>query len=331
MSWLSIASLLLTLVLLVLLTNCASSLTKGTPVLGATEWRSTDGKVMPCTAWLPASHQTPRAVVIAVHGLSGAKSDFWYLGEHLSAANIAVHAYDLRGQGHDPIPRQHGDLRSSQLWLRDLQTFHELIRQRYPATPVFWYGESLGGLICLHSATQPQAKTPRGLILASPAAGLREAFPKHQRALLHLGRWVAPRHRVRLGELTQLDEAALKVTSTTTHGQQMTVTSHHVERFSLRLLVAIGRLMDRAGAAAQTWQPPLLMLASPHDVVAAPQQIQHLFDQVASREKNLHWYQRSHHLLLHDVQREQVAQDVLTWLNDQLRNPTHPTTASPSP
>jgi len=318
MSWLTLETLLLAGLILLLVSGCASRPPGPPPVLTATEWRSVDGKVMPCTAWLPPRRQPPKAVVIAIHGLSGAKSDFWLLGERLAASGIAVHAYDLRGQGNDPDVKARGDIRSAKTWLRDLHTFDRLIRQRYPATPVFWYGESLGSLIALHAAVTPQRRRPHGLLFASPAAALRSPISASQRALLHLARVVAPSKRLRLGDLAGIDESAIQVTSTTTHGEQMTQTPHHVESFSLRLLAAMGQLMDRAPAAAAACAEPLLMLASPHDVVAAPEQITRLFEQSGTAVKQLHWYERSHHLLLHDVERETVARDVIHWLNTQL-------------
>jgi acylglycerol lipase len=318
MSWFSLETLLLAVLILVFLSGCSSRPPSPPPLLTDSEWRSIDGKVMPCTAWIPPTTQRPKAVVIAIHGLSGAKSDFWLLGERLAATGIAVHAYDLRGQGNDPVVKARGDIPSAKTWLRDLHTFDRLIRQRYPATPVFWYGESLGSLIALHAAVAPQQQRPHGLLLASPAAGLRHPISSGKRALLNLARVVVPTKRLHLGDLAGIDESAIQVTSTTTHGTQMTQTPHHVESFSLRLLVAIGHLVDRSPTAAAACSEPLLMLASPHDVVAAPEQITRLFDQCRATVKQLHWYERSHHLLLHDLERETVARDVIRWLNVQL-------------
>jgi esterase/lipase len=60
---------------------------------------------------------------------------------------------------------------------------------------------------------------------------------------------------------------------------------------------------------------PVLFVASPNDVLSSADQIQALFLQVRSRDKKLLWYTRSYHLLLHDVQREEVVNDVAKWLD----------------
>jgi alpha-beta hydrolase superfamily lysophospholipase len=275
---------------------------------------------MPYQKWLPEGGSRPRAVVIAVHGLSGASSDFWFIGDALPRQGYAVYAYDLRGQGKDPIVAERGDIRTATLWLRDLETFHILVRRQHPGAPIFWYGESLGSLICLHTAARrlSDREDPAGIVLASPVAGLRVTVSDFRRCLLDTAARLAPRTRFTLGELAGVDESKLQVTSTTTHGGQMQVTPHHVPSFSLRLLAEIGRLLDGNEKAARQLRMPVLFLASPHDIISTPEQVQALFAQVRSRRKRLLWYTRSHHLLLHDVQRAEVARDLATWMRRTL-------------
>lgn len=304
-------------VLLVGFSAC-SSLKKQTspPALRANDWVSYDGKVMPCKQWLPPAGTKTRGVIVAVHGLSGASSDFWFIGDTLPKEGYAVYAYDLRGQGHDPIIAERGDITSSKQWLRDLETFHLLVRRQHPKTPVFWYGESLGSLICLHTAANrlPDRRDPDGIVLASPVAGLRMTVSNFRRWLLETAAKLTPRTRFSLGDLGGIDESKLQVTSTTTHGGQMQQTEHHVSAFSLRLLSEIGGLLDDNPDAAKRLRMPVLFLASPNDILSSPDQVQTLFSQVRSPTKRLLWYTRSYHLLLHDVQRAEVSIDLLRWL-----------------
>ncbi len=310
----------LLLLMAVLLAGCVSpSRPSVTPALLDGEWRSFDGKVMPFQKW--GSGQ-PRAVVIAVHGLSGAASDFWLAGERLAARGIHLYACDLRGQGRDPDIRERGHVRSPRLWRQDLQTFASLLHARHEEAPQFWMGESLGSLIVLHtSAASKREQKPAGLILTSPIAGLRQSLPGGKSWLLEMASLVAPRKRVSLGELAGVDEAQIQVTSTTTHGGQMAQTPHHVSSFTVRLLAATGRWMNEAPETAKRTRLPLLMLASPHDVVSSPAQIESLYKRFATTDKTLRWYERSHHLLLHDVEREQVAADLAGWIEKRINSP----------
>ncbi len=299
-----------------LLGACASQSKKDTEVLCAADWVSFDGKTMPWKAWGTPADKKPKAIVIAIHGLSGATSDFWPLGEHLAKHSIAVYAYELRGQGHDPDVAARGDIESARLWQKDLTTFHKLIKRRHPRVPVIWYGESLGSLIAAHTAAnRPRWGDPDGLILASPVAGLRMTMSGFQRWLLEAAAAISPRTRYSLGDLAGVNEKDIQVTSTTTHGSQMAKTPHHISAFSLRLLTEIGQLLDANPDAAKRLKMPVLFLASPHDILSSPDQIQTWFGQMRSEQKKLLWFTRSYHLLLHDVQREEVVRDVEAWLN----------------
>jgi esterase/lipase len=60
---------------------------------------------------------------------------------------------------------------------------------------------------------------------------------------------------------------------------------------------------------------PVLFIASPHDIIASADQIQAWFSQIRAERKKLLWYSRSYHLLLHDVQRQEVLKDIERWLN----------------
>ena len=287
------------------------------PMLGTTEWSSFDGKVMPWNATLPPANTAVKGVVITVHGLSGAASDFWLLHERLPPAGYAVYGYELRGQGHDPVETARGDILNAKQWLRDLETFHLLVKKRHPGKKIFWYGESLGSLIAFHTAASRlrTAQDPDGILMASPVAGLRFAVSDFRKRLIKTAAALAPRQRYSLGELSGADESKIRVTSNSTHGGQMEHTPHHVETFTLRLLGEVGRLMDDNPGAAKRLDLPVLFLASPNDVLSSPDQVQALFRQVDSEKKTLYWYSRSYHLLLHDVQHEEVVADVLKWLN----------------
>lgn len=318
--WLRGLTATFSLLLLGSLCSCSALRpTQARPALREQDWVSYDGKVMPVKAWPVPQGTKLQGIVIAVHGLSGASSDFWFIGASLPPQGFMVYGYDLRGQGHDPFPEQRGDIKSAMQWLRDLETFHLLVRRRHPSVPIFWYGESLGSLICLHTAANRlnDRRDPDGIVLATPVAGLRMTVSGFRRWLLETAAGLSPRSRYKLGDLAGIDESKIRVTTGTTHGQQMSVTEHHVDSFTLRLLAEIGRLLDENPHSAKRLRMPVLFLATPNDVLSSADQVQTLFSQVRSPRKKLLWYSRSYHLLLHDVQRAEVAKDLLGWLRSR--------------
>lgn len=287
------------------------------PELGAHTWRSYDGKVMPWRDGKPVKGGKPKAVVITVHGLSGAALDFWMLRDAWPELGMAVYGMEMRGQGNDPDRRRRGDISSAEVWQKDLLTFHRLVRERHPGVPIIWYAESLGTLIALHTVTdqiRDPAELPAGLVLSSPAAGLR-LRPKGARAtLLYSAIAMTPWIKVNLERLGGVDDRQIRVTHDTTHGAQMAITSHYVSHFTLRLLGEVDDMMRTAPHAATQLQVPVLVLASPNDVIASEEQIQIFYDQIGSPDKTIRWYRQSYHLLLHDSQRQEVLEDATNWV-----------------
>ena len=294
------------------------------PVLGPTTWRSYDGKEMPWRFGKPVKGGKARAVVITIHGLSGAALDFWMLRDAWPEEGMAVYGLELRGQGNDPDKKHRGNISSATVWQKDLLTFHRLVKERHPGVPIYWYAESLGTLIALHTVTDQMrdpSEHPAGMIFSSPAAGLR-LRPQGMRATaLYSAIAVAPWMKVNLERLGGVDDKNIRVTHDTTHGAQMAVTSHYVSHFTLRLLGEVDDMMRTAPEAATHLQVPVLVLASPNDVIASEEQIQILFDQMASPDKTLRWYRDSYHLLLHDSEREKVLKDATQWVKKHAQIP----------
>ncbi len=288
-------------------------------MLGTDHFRAADGKALPYTAWLPEGGKVPRAAVVAVHGLSGASSDFWPLGDHLSARGIAVYAHELRGQGNDPDTSGRGDIRTRHQWFRDLASFVREIKIRHPGLPVFLHGESLGALIVLHGlSTFPQGLDVEGAILSSPVVGIRHRVGCLTRFALKSASLVAPKKRLSLGELAGEKDEDFKVTSATTHAEQMSATGHHVEDFTLRLFRNVGTMIDSSRRAARRLALPTLVLYTPNDVLVSKEQVEEFFDSVSSRDKTKAFFPDSYHLILHDVDREKALGEIAIWLDARL-------------
>ena len=142
------------------------------------QWQAADGSCFNTIAWTPAASEAgqvhPAALVLAIHGLGGAGSDFRPLGETLAEAGIAVHAPDLRGQGNDPAIARRGNVGDLREVVRDLRSFVAGLAAAHPGVPLFLYGESMGAMLALHLAAGWEeagawgGDAPAGLILASP-------------------------------------------------------------------------------------------------------------------------------------------------------------------
>ncbi len=306
------------------LTQCARMppVRPHSPALHATDWSAGDAKRLPYERWpakLPASGK-PDAVLLCVHGLSGAASDFWPLGQELPGRDIVVYGMQLRGQGNDPDVRSRGDIRSAVEWQRDVREFHALVSARHRGTPVFWLGESMGSLIALQAITAVREHRPAGLILLSPAVGIREHIPGWKYALVRsLGRLV-PGKRVPLATLDPSRVPEMRVTSEATQHSGAETTPHFVPAHSLRLLLEIDRMMHRSGQAAASLDVPLLVLYTPNDPVASRSQIEDWLQKAAPEDKTGLFFPNDYHLILHDADRWSAVDAIGSWVLRRARN-----------
>lgn len=299
------------------------------PRLHPATWSAGDGKSLPYTLW-PAVVETqtpstaPKAVLICVHGLSGASSDFWPLGQELPKRGLSIYGMELRGQGSDPDLTARGDIRNRREWMRDLREFSSLVTAEHPGVPVFWLGESMGSLIALHTVTDgpgEESARPRGLILLSPAVALREELPRWKGHLVRAASRVAPGHRIPLAQLDPAQVPGMRITSSSTQASQAPLTPHLVSAHSLRLLREVHSLMVGSEKAAFKLNVPILVLYTPNDPVASRKQIESWFDGIASIDKTPLFYSKDYHLILHDDQRWQATGEIGDWLLSHVARP----------
>ncbi len=281
-------------------------------------WVAPDGEAFPYSAWVPASHP-PSVVVIAAHGLSGAASDFRPLGEYLSRRGCAVYAYELRGMGNDPRRSRRGSIGSRSDWLSDFASFAQRIEAECPGAFVVWYGESLGSIIVLQSTLwrHQQQLNPDAVILSAPILETAEKLPRWKAALVHLLVQTTPWLRIPLAALGGDAAREARVVAATTHEQQSKKTPHALRSFSFRLLGEIGRLAAENQEAAREFDLPLLVLHGGNDLFTPPEEVIRFVEErlPAAPQPQRKLFSGSYHLLLHDVEREEVLRTVEEWIS----------------
>jgi acylglycerol lipase len=280
------------------------------------KWASADGEDFPYTSWLAEGKAQPRAIVVCVHGLSGAASDFDQLGTRLSKQGLAVYAYELRGQGNDPEASRIGDLSSPELWYRDLDSFLGMVRKRHKQIPVFLYGESMGALIAMHGfpgMSDANRSSIRGLIYASPVVALPENLPPIKEFFVRLVMSILPKLKVSLVNLA--GDRSAQVTGDSNHWEQIQKTKHYVPRFSLRFLRSVEAMAWGATDAARSIKKPVLVVYPGMDVFTRPEQVEEFFRVLESPDKTKRLFAGSHHLLAFDKEREALFKLVGEWID----------------
>jgi len=283
-----------------------------------TKWKSFDGEWFPYSEWIPENGNAPRAVIIGVHGISGAASDFNNLGSTLSQKGISVYAYELRGQGNDPDPKRVGDLKDIQLWFSDLNSFISLVRKEIRDVPIFLYGESIGSLIVMHGFSEISKENQeriKGIIYSSPLIALPGKLPPIKNLLVRTAMLLWPSYRISLRSLSGGGKA--KVSEGADHWEQMAKTKHYVPKFTLRILGTIERLVFSSAEAASKIKKPILVLYPGKDIFTKPNEVDQFFNSLESKDKSKKLFKESHHLLAFDKERDELFKIVYEWIEDR--------------
>jgi acylglycerol lipase len=248
----------------------------------------------------------PRATVIALHGFNDRKAAFDDIGAWLTQRGYRLVAYDQAGYGARP---DRGYWPGTDQLVRDLIYRVRVEKARAPDVPVWILGESMGAAVALVAAARaPEQLDVAGLILSAPA--------------VWGGDGIGPLYRLALEGLVTVAPGMVLT------GQDLGILASD----NIPMLIALGQdplylpsarvdavagmvaLMDEADQAGPHVTLPVTVLNGEADQVIVPE-VQRAF--VASmppatcREIR---YADGWHLLLRDLNRELVFEDVLAVL-----------------
>ena len=267
--------------------------------------------------WISKTSE-PDVIIIGIHGFCGASIDYANLGQHLLVhqPRSGLYAYEVRGQGSDPILERRGDIGDPKDWYRDLFAFTQLVRERHPDAKIVWYGESMGGLIAAHALRQsPAADLPcDGLVLSSPVVRFRDDIPAWKIQLLQVAAETFPLARISLDILSGGQD--VQVTQSTKHASQAEKNSYNIKLHTLRLLGTLGRHIESMNECAAALRVPVLVLHGGKDYFNSDADVRGFVAQMAPGiRKTYRNYPNAYHLLMYDTQRDKVFRDVERWLN----------------
>ncbi|WP_158742428.1 alpha/beta fold hydrolase [Acidisphaera sp. L21] len=265
-----------------------------------------DGTRLPARVWLPPDGRAPSAVILALHGFNDSR-DQWALPAPVFAANgIALYAPDQRG---------FGDTAARETWpgttalVDDADAMARDLRRRYPTTPLFVMGESMGGAIAMDLAARPDAPPITGTIMLSPAVWGRSEQGLVLASALWAANAVAPGHRITAGEVpVQVRASDNRDALIALVRDPLTIRSTQVS-----VLNGLVDLMDSAQAAAPQVHGRSFIAYGGHD------------DLVPAGAMGVAWahlppdtrravYPNGYHLLMRDLDRQAVIDDVITWI-----------------
>lgn len=278
-----------------------------TPQLLSGHLSTTDGLTLPFRSWLPDT--PPKAIIVALHGFNDYSNFFDAPGRFLAAEGFASYAYDQRGFGAGPFRGQWFD---TDRYIDDAAVFSQAIAARYPGTPLYVLGASMGGAVAINLAATRKPDWVDGIILSAPAIWGRQTMPWYQSALLDVTATVWPSLR--------LTGRGLKITPS--DNREMLIALGRdpliIKGSRVGTLHGLVDLMGRAFENAAKLQTPALFLYGGNDEIIRKEPTQRMLATLPSpavlrRETII--YPDGYHMLLRDKNGPAVWQDISGWIH----------------
>jgi alpha-beta hydrolase superfamily lysophospholipase len=266
-----------------------------------------DGMRLPLRRW---EADKPRAVIVALHGMSDYSNAFDMPGKVWAKLGITTLAYDQRGFGRSDNP---GLWAGAGILRADLADAVTAARARYPGVPVFALGESMGGAVALTALASSQPPAADGVILVAPAVWSRGDMPLSYRAALFLGAHLLP------GVILSNSAAGRVVTITPSDNVPMLRALGRDPLFQKKTridtLFGLVNLMDEARTAPEkiVSAPPILFLYGANDQIIPAKPTQAVIAALGEKA-TVKRYDHGWHMLLRDLEGESVDKDVADWI-----------------
>lgn len=266
-------------------------------------FRTFDGAQMFERRWEPDG--TPRAHLALVHGFGEHCSRYDHVGRAMSAAGIAVHAFDQRGFGRSPGRRAY--IAEYEPLLRDLDAFLELVRGRAGDLPLFIMGHSMGGqVIALHYLTR---KPPvAGIVFSSAFLQFADDVPKALVALSGIVGTLLPWLPVSKVETIDISRDPEVVRAA--DADPLSFHGRVLARTGAQFKFAI----DHIQARLEEFDKPMYVLHGTDDKLIPVRSSRELYARAGSADKTLKIYEGGYHELWNDLCKDEAIQGIIDWL-----------------
>ncbi len=279
------------------------------PRFTARDFVATDGRLLPLRRWLPSGR--PRAVILALHGFDDYSNAFAAPAKAWAKEGIATYAYDQRGFGAAP---DHGRWPGRLALATDAVTACDILHRRYPGTPLYLLGESMGGAVAVLAMTGAGGlpiPAVNGVILVAPAVWGRATMGLAPRLALAIA--------VRLVPSLTLTGRGLDIQASDNIAMLRALSRDPLVIKATRVDTIWGlvNLMGAALAAAPRLHAPLLLMYGAKDQIVPKRPIRRFVRGLPhdpADRRSLAYYRHGFHMLLRDLDGPMVTADVAGWV-----------------
>lgn len=216
--------------------------------------------------------------------------------------------------GHGGSDGLHGYVPSLDYVVADIAAFLEKIKSDNPGIPCFLFGHSTGGAVVLKAASYPHIEDMlEGIILTSPALRVKPAHPIVG-AVAPLFSLVAPRFQFKGANKRGIPVTRDPVALLAKYNDPLVYTGPIRVRTGHEILRISSYLMRNIKSVTV----PFFVLHGTADRVTDPLASQDLYNEAASKFKDIKLYEGFLHDLLFEPERDEIGQDIIDWMERKL-------------
>lgn len=240
--------------------------------------------------------------VVCVHGFTGTPYEVRYLGQQLASAGFQVHGLRLPGHGTELAAL---DATTWQDWADAVEDAFDTMRLHCRRVAVV--GQSLGGLLALHLA----ARRTDVASVASLAAPLwLDGLGRHVARLAEAGT---------LARLAPWFTKVPKFSGSDVRDRKARAENPCYDAIPLKALGELMRYMQVVDASLDQITQPVLVLHATHDHTAPVACAYRIAE--GARAQRLRILPQSYHLIAADVERDIVAEEVISFVRRTTQEP----------
>jgi alpha-beta hydrolase superfamily lysophospholipase len=257
--------------------------------------------------WTPDG--TPRAVVVLSHGLGEHARRYDHVAQRFGADGLVTYALDHRGHGRSGGKRVY--VKDISEYTGDFDTLVGIASKDHPGCRRVVLGHSMGGgIVFAYGVERPDSYEL--MVLSGPAVAANTAVSPALAVVAKTLGAIAPGL-----PLQDLDVNAISRDPTVVTAYNTDPLVHHgkVPAGIARALLLIGETMPQRAAALTA---PLLVVHGSEDKLVSVDGSRHVVGAVGSSDAELKVYPGLFHEVFNEPERDQVLDDVVSWINARL-------------
>lgn len=269
------------------------------------QWLDGSGGRIFTRHWEPEG--TPKASLVLCHGVNSHGGQYLGAAAEFARRGFAVTALDLRGRGRSEGERFY--IEHIDEYVSDLSLAIDFARAKHPHLPLYLLGHSAGGVTAVTYALDHQQRID-GLICESFA--FRVFAPNFALKLLEGASHFVPHAHVLRLKMEDFSRDPEWVA----HLLADPLTDDEVQ--PVATVAAFARAGERFEREFPRITLPLLVMHGTADKATRPDGSEQFHLQAGSADKTLKLYEGYYHDLLNDLGREQVFDDIDSWIEARL-------------